>query len=96
MKYVMILLTSVVLISCKAKSELGKWNDSDREEAKKDVEKFSSALGTVGSAKDLCYDCYIDSLEKLYVDYASSKRLNDGDRTNILLNCAIRYMHYDE
>lgn len=95
MKLFFILITSLSLVSCAAKSAKGKWNDEDRKEALKDVKEFSSALETVGSAKDQCFDCYIDSLEKIYDNYDAAKKLNEDDRLSILMDCAIQYIHFD-
>ena len=68
---------------------------TNRKEALKDVKEFSSALETVGSAKDQCFDCYIDSLEKIYDNYDAAKKLNEDDRLSILMDCAIQYIHFD-
>lgn len=95
MKLFFILITSLSLFACAAKSTKGKWNDEDRKEAMKDVKEFSSALETVGSAKDQCFDCYIDSLEKIYDNYDAAKKLNEDDRLSILMDCAIQYIHFD-
>lgn len=95
MKLIFVLATSLVLFACGASSTKGKWNDNDRQEALKDVKEFSSALGTVGSAKNLCYDCYIDSLEQIYDNYDAAKKLNEDDRLSILMDCAIKYIHFD-
>jgi hypothetical protein len=95
MKVFFILITSFSLFACGAKSTKGKWNDEDRKEALSDVREFSSALETVGSAKDMCYDCYIDSLEQIYEAYDDSKKLNEDDRLSILMDCAIQYIHFD-
>jgi hypothetical protein len=95
MKLIFVLVTSLVLFACSASSTRGKWNDKDRQEAMKDVKEFSSALETVGSAKDKCYDCYIDSLEQIYDNYDAAKKLNEDDRLSILMDCAIQYIHYD-
>jgi hypothetical protein len=95
MKVFIVLMTSLTLFACGASSTKGKWNDEDRKEALKDVKEFSSALETVGSAKDMCYDCYIDSLEQIYDNYNSAKKLNEDDRLGILMNCAIEYIHFD-
>jgi hypothetical protein len=73
----------------------GKWNDQDRSEALKDVKEYSNALETVGSARDMCYDCYIDSLEKIYENYETAKKMNEDDQLSILMDCAIRYIQYD-
>lgn len=95
MKLFFILITSLSLVACAAKSTKGKWNDEDRNEAMKDVKEFSSALETVGSAKDQCFDCYIDSLEEIYDNYDAAKKLNEDDRLSILMDCAIQYIHFD-
>ena len=95
MKLIFVLVTSLVLFSCSSPSTKGKWNDQDRSEALKDVKQYSNALETVGSAKDMCYDCYIDSLEKIYDNYEDSKKMNEDDQLSILMDCAIRYIKYD-
>jgi hypothetical protein len=95
MKLIFVLVTSLFLFSCGGTSTKGKWNDQDRTEALKDVKEYASALETVGSAKDMCYDCYIDSLEQIYDNYDAAKKLNEDDRLSILMDCAIQYIHYD-
>jgi hypothetical protein len=95
MKLVFIILTSLSLFACGAASEKGKWNEADREEAMKDVKTYSSAIETVGSQKDLCFDCYVDSLEKNYDNYEAAKRLNECDRLGILMDCAIKNFKFD-
>lgn len=95
MKLIFVLVTSFTLFACTASSTKGKWNEKDRQEALKDVKEFSSALESVGSAKNMCYDCYIDSLEQIYDNYDAAKKLNEDDRLSILMDCAIRYMHFD-
>jgi hypothetical protein len=95
MKLFFVLLTSLTLAACGATSTKGKWNDEDRKEALSDVKEFSSALETVGSAKDMCYDCYIDSLDQIYDNYDAAKKLNEDDRLSILMDCAIQYIHFD-
>lgn len=95
MKKRIIICTLLALTACTNPSKKGAWNEVDRTEAMKDVKEFSNALETVGTARNLCYDCYIDSLEKAYDNYAAAKKLNEDDRLNILLDCAIRYMHFD-
>lgn len=95
MKKRMIIFALLAFTSCTNESKKGAWNDEDRTEAMADVKEFSSALETVGTAKNLCYDCYIDSLEKSYDNYKAAKKLNEDDRLNILLDCAIQYLHFD-
>lgn len=95
MKLFFVLVTSLLLFSCGGTSTKGKWNDEDRTEALKDVKEYASALETVGSAKDMCYDCYIDSLEQIYDNYDAAKKLNEDDRLSILMDCAIQYIHFD-
>jgi hypothetical protein len=95
MKLIFILTTSLLLFSCGSASTKGKWNDQDRSEALKDVKEYAAALETVGSAKDKCYDCYIDSLEKIYDNYEDSKKMNEDDQLSILMDCAIQYIQYD-
>jgi len=95
MKVFFVLITSLTLFACGASCTKGKWNEEDRKEALKDVKEFSSALETVGSAKDQCFDCYIDSLEKIYDNYDAAKKLNEDDRLSILMDCAIQYIHFD-
>jgi hypothetical protein len=89
MKLFFVLITTLTLVACGAKSTKGKWNDDDRKEALTDVKEFSSALETVGSAKDQCYDCYIDSLEKIYDNYDAAKKLNEDDRLSILMDLSL-------
>jgi hypothetical protein len=95
MKFICIILIALTLFACGSTSSKGKWNKEDRKEALKDVKEYSSALETLGSAKDLCFDCYIDSLEKIYVNYDAAKKLNEDDRLGILMECAIQYVHYN-
>ena len=95
MKLIFVLVTSFALFACGASSTRGKWNDNDRQEAMKDVKEFSSALGTLGDAKNLCYECYTDSLEKIYDNYEASKQLHEDDRLGILMDCAVKYIQFD-
>lgn len=95
MKLILIMLITLALFACGASSTKGKWNEKDRKEALTDVKEYSSALETVGSAKDLCFDCYIDSLEQIYDNYDAAKKLNEDDRLGILMECAIQYIHYN-
>ncbi len=95
MKLLCMILMTLVLFACGSTSTKGKWNEEDRKEALKDVKEYSSALETLGSAKDLCFDCYIDSLEKIYENYDAAKKLNEDDRLGILMECAIQYVHYN-
>jgi hypothetical protein len=95
MKLIFVFVTTLFLFSCGSVSVKGKWNDQDRSEALKDVKEYSNALETVGSARDMCYDCYIDSLEKIYENYETAKKMNEDDQLSILMDCAIRYIQYD-
>lgn len=95
MKKIILMSALFAFTACTNASKKGAWNEDDRSEALKDVKEFSSALETVGTAKDLCYDCYIDSLEKRFDNYETAKKLNEDDRLNVLLDCAIQYMHFD-
>ncbi|MFZ9586979.1 MAG: hypothetical protein ACO29U_05210 [Crocinitomicaceae bacterium] len=95
MKFVLIVLTSLALFACGSASVKGKWNQADREEALRDVKEYDSAIETVGTAKKLCFDCYVDSLEKNYENYEAAKRLNEGDRLGILMDCAIKNFRFD-
>ena len=95
MKKMLLISALFAFTACTSASKKGAWNETDRSEALKDVKEFSSALETVGTAKDLCYVCYIDSLEKSYDNYEAAKKLNEDDRLNILMDCAIQYMHFD-
>ena len=55
---------ALVIVACKSKK--GSWTSSDKEKARKEVEKYSSSLDILGKNKDLCFKCYLSALEKKY------------------------------
>ena len=59
-------LFCVALIFVACKSKKGSWTSSDKEKARKEVEKFTSSLDILGKNKEMCFDCYINRIEKKY------------------------------
>lgn len=90
-KTTLFFLCSLLILSCKSKK--GNWTDSDKQKAREEVEKFSSSLEILGKNKQICYDCYMEELEKKYEN--SDSAMNDSNgRDQILMECAIKYLHY--
>ena len=87
------LLFCVALIFVACKSKKGSWTSSDKEKARKEVEKFTSSLEILGKNKDLCFNCYLSALEKKYENNDSASKDVAG-RDLILMDCAIKYLHY--
>ena len=47
----------------------------------------------LGKNKDLCFKCYLSALEKKYENNDSASK-DDAGRDLILMDCAIKYLHY--
>ena len=63
-KIAILFCVALVIVACKSKK--GSWTSSDKEKARKEVEKYSSSLDILGKNKDLCFKCYLSALEKKY------------------------------
>jgi len=79
-KIALLFCFAIVFASCKSKK--GSWTSSDKEKAQKEVEKYSSSL-----------ECYLSALEKKYENNDSASK-DDAGRDLILMDCAIKYLHY--
>ena len=90
-KIFLIFSISLVIVACKSKR--GSWTSSDKEKARKEVEKFTSSLEILGKNKDLCFKCYLSALEKKYENNDSASKDVAG-RDQILMDCAIKFLHY--
>lgn len=90
-KIVLIFSIALVIVACKSKK--GSWTSSDKEKARKDVEKYTSSLDILGKNKELCFNCYMNALEKKYENIDSASKDVAG-RDQILMDCAIKYLHY--
>lgn len=90
-KIALLFCVAIVFASCKSKK--GSWTSSDKEKAQKEVEKYSSSLEILGKNKDLCFKCYLSNLEKKYENNDSASKDGAG-RDLILMDCAIKYLHY--
>lgn len=87
------LLFCVALIFVACKSKKGSWTSSDKEKARKEVEKFTSSLEILGKNKKKCFDCYMNAIEKKYENNDSASNDASG-RDLILMDCAIKFLHY--
>ena len=90
-KIFLILSVALVIIACKSKK--GSWTSTDKEKARKDVEKYTSSLEILGKNKELCFNCYLSAIEKKYENNDSSSKDVAG-RDQILMDCAIKFLHY--
>jgi hypothetical protein len=90
-KIAILFCVALVIVACKSKK--GSWTSSDKEKARKEVEKFTSSLDILGKYKELCFNCYMSALEKKYENNDSASRDVAG-RDQILMDCAIKYLHY--
>ena len=90
-KIALLFCLALVFVACKSKK--GSWISSDKEKARKEVEKFTSSLDILGKNKDLCFKCYLSALEKKYENNDSASKDVAG-RDLILMDCAIKYLHY--
>jgi len=86
------LIFSIALVIVACKSKKGSWTSSDKEKARKEVEKFTSSLVILGKNKKKCFDCYMIAIEKKYENNDSATNDATG-RNMILLDCAIKYLH---
>jgi hypothetical protein len=50
-------------------------------------------LDILGKNKDLCFKCYLSAIEKKYENNDSASKDVAG-RDLILMDCAIKYLHY--
>jgi hypothetical protein len=50
-------------------------------------------LEILGKNKDLCFNCYLSAIEKKYENNDSASKDVAG-RDQILMDCAIKYLHY--
>ena len=90
-KIFLIFSIALVIVACKSKKS--SWTSADKEKAQKEVEKFTSSLEILGKNKDLCFKCYLSALEKKYENNDSASKDVAG-RDLILMDCAIKYLHY--
>ena len=90
-KIFLIFSIALVIVACKSKK--GSWTSADKEKAQKEVEKYSSSLEILGKNKDLCFNCYLSAIEKKYENNDSASKDVAG-RDLILMDCAIKYLHY--
>ena len=89
-KNALLLCLALVFVACKSKK--GSWISSDKEKARKEVEKFNSSLAILGKNKKKCLDCYMIAIEKKYENTDSAT--NDATGRNlILMDCAIKHLH---
>ena len=89
-KIALLFCLALVFVACKSKK--GSWTSSDKEKARKEVEKFTSSLAILGKNKKKCFDCYMITIEKKYENNDSATNDATG-RNMILLDCAIKYLH---
>jgi hypothetical protein len=89
-KIALLFCLALVFVACKSKK--GSWTSSDKEKARKEVEKFTSSLAILGKNKKKCFDCYMNTIEKKYENNDSATNDATG-RNMILLDCAIKYLH---
>jgi len=89
-KNALLFCLALVFVACKSKK--GSWTSSDKEKARKEVEKFTSSLVILGKNKKKCFDCYMIAIEKKYENNDSATNDATG-RNMILLDCAIKYLH---
>jgi hypothetical protein len=89
-KIALLFCLALVFVACKSKK--GSWTSSDKEKARKEVEKFTSSLVILGKNKKKCFDCYMSTIEKKYENNDSATNDATG-RNMILLDCAIKYLH---
>jgi hypothetical protein len=89
-KIALLFCLALVFVACKSKK--GSWTSSDKEKARKEVEKFTSSLVILGKNKKKCFDCYMNTIEKKYENNDSATNDATG-RNMILLDCAIKYLH---
>jgi hypothetical protein len=89
-KIALLFCLALVFVACKSKK--GSWTSSDKEKARKEVEKFTSSLVILGKNKKKCFDCYMIAIEKKYENNDSATNDATG-RNMILLDCAIKYLH---
>jgi len=89
-KIALLFCLALVFVACKSKK--GSWTSSDKEKARKEVEKFTSSLAILGKNKKKCFDCYMIAIEKKYENNDSATNDATG-RNMILLDCAIKYLH---
>ena len=89
-KIALLFCLALVFVACKSKK--GSWTSSDKEKARKEVEKFTSSLEILGKNKKKCFDCYMNAIEKKYENNDSAS--NDATGRNlILMDCAIKHLH---
>ena len=89
-KIALLFCLALVFVACKSKK--GSWTSSDKEKARKEVEKFTSSLAILGKNKKKCFDCYMIAIEKKYENNDSAS--NDANGRNlILMDCAIKHLH---
>ena len=89
-KIALLFCLALVFVACKSKK--GSWISSDKEKARKEVEKFNSSLAILGKNKKKCLDCYMIAIEKKYENTDSAT--NDATGRNlILMDCAIKHLH---
>ena len=53
-KIALLFCLALVFVACKSKK--GSWTSSDKEKARKEVEKFTSSLAILGKNKKKCFD----------------------------------------
>ena len=75
-KNALLFCLALVFVACKSKK--GSWISSDKEKARKEVEKFNSSLAILGKNKKKCFDCYMIAIEKKYenTDSATNSAVN--------------------
>ena len=89
-KIALLFCLALVFVACKSKK--GSWTSSDKEKARKEVEKFTSSLEILGKNKKKCFDCYMNAIEKKYENNDSAS--NDATGRNIILmDCAIKHLN---
>ena len=89
-KIALLFCLALVFVACKSKK--GSWTSSDKEKARKEVEKFTSSLAILGKNKKKCFDCYMNAIEKKYENNDSAT--NDAVGCDlILMDCAIKHLH---
>ena len=89
-KIALLFCLALVFVACKSKK--GSWTSSDKEKARKEVEKFTSSLEILGKNKKKCFDCYMIAIEKKYENNDSAS--NDANGRNLILwDCAIKHLH---
>ncbi len=89
-KNALLFCLALVFVACKSKK--GSWTSSDKEKARKEVEKFTSSLEILGKNQKKCFDCYMNAIEKKYENNDSAMNDESG-RNLILMDCAIKYLH---